>query len=136
MQADRSLSPRQREKAPVSPDAVNLPPNADHVSAESALPTTGSPATHMALKPLCVDPLALLRGRFYVMGLRDCDESVYILSHKTSADGQEITLLISEYLSSRHPRLADVLAAEVGPARDHAVTNEIEGVERAILGEF
>ncbi|EJT50688.1 WD-repeat protein [Trichosporon asahii var. asahii CBS 2479] len=72
---DPSLSPRQREKAPISPDSVNLPPNADH----------------------------------------------------------EITLLISEYLSSRHPRLADVLAAEVGPARDHAVTNEIEGVERAIL---
>lgn len=33
-QADRSLSPRQREKAPISPDSVNLPPNADHVSAE------------------------------------------------------------------------------------------------------
>jgi hypothetical protein len=43
---------------------------------------------------------------------------------------QEITLLISEYLHSRHPRLAEAFAAEIGPARD-----EIDSVERAILGE-
>lgn len=48
---------------------------------------------------------------------------------------QEITLLINEYLSSRYPQLADLLAAEIGPGRDVLARGEIDAVERAILGK-